>query len=128
MADTIPSIPEQDWNFANLAKSFGSGLRSGGGMVAGLPGDFKQLIAYGHDQYVRPLERLLGYKGPSPEKMQQVYAQQPSLTPTSPQIAGWVAALLGAPYQPQTENERLAYRVGEKLPQLPLLLSLSRGR
>jgi hypothetical protein len=92
-----------------------------------LPGDVKQMIAAAHDQYVRPIEQRLGYQGPSPETMQQVYAQAPSLTPTGPQLSRLMAALLGPPHQPQTAPGDLAYTVGEKIPGLPLFLAM-RGR
>jgi hypothetical protein len=129
MADnSLPVFPDRSqWDFSDIARSFGSGLVSGGSMLVGLPGDVKQMIAAAHDQYVRPIEQRLGYQGPSPETMQQVYAQAPSLTPTGPQLSRLMAALLGPPHQPQTAPGDLAYTVGEKIPGLPLFLAM-RGR
>lgn len=128
MADNLPVFPDRSrWDFPDIARSFGSGLVSGGSMLVGLPGDIKQMIAAAHDQYVRPIEQRLGYQGPSPETMQQVYAQAPSLLPTSEQLARVAQALLGAPHQPQTAPGDLAYTVGQKLPGIPLFLAM-RGR
>lgn len=118
------SIPDRSgWDFSDVARSFGSGLVNGTGMLVGLPGDVRQMIAAGHDTYVRPLERRLGYEGPSPEVMSQIYAQQPRLLPTSEQIAAQAQSVLGDPHQPQTDAGDLAYKVGEKIPGIPLFLA-----
>jgi hypothetical protein len=124
----IPVIPDRSqWDFSDFYRSFGSGLVSGGNMLVGLPGDIKQAIASAHDQYIRPIEQRLGYQGPSPEMMQQVYAQQPSLMPTSAQLSKAAEALLGPPHQPQTDPGDLAFSVGQKIPGIPLFLA-TRGR
>ena len=96
-------------------------------MLVGLPGDVKKMIATAHDQYVRPIEQRLGYQGPSPEMMHQIDAQQPSLMPTSAQLARMAEALFGPPHQPQTAPGDLAFNVGQKIPGIPLFLA-TRGR
>lgn len=119
-----PSIPDRSgWDFPDVARSFGSGLVSGAGMLAGLPGDVRQMIAAGHDAVLRPIERRLGYEGPSPELMRQIYAQRPQLIPTSEQIAAQAQAVLGEPHQPQTDAGDIAYKIGEKIPGIPLFLA-----
>ncbi|MBR1173688.1 hypothetical protein JQ617_06950 [Bradyrhizobium sp. KB893862 SZCCT0404] len=119
-----PSIPDRSgWDFSDVARSFGSGLVSGAGMLAGLPGDVRQLIAAGHDTYVRPIERRLGYEGPSPEVMRQIYAGHSSVLPSSDQLALQAQAVLGQPHQPQTDAGDVAYKIGEKIPGVPLFLA-----
>src|SRR5277367_3343456 len=93
----------------DMAKSFGSGLVNGAGMLAGLPGDLRQMISDAHDQYVRPLEQRLGYQGPSPELMKQIEDQRPTLLPTSDTISKLAQAILGQPHQPETDFGSLAY-------------------
>ncbi|MCK1595487.1 hypothetical protein [Bradyrhizobium sp. 164] len=123
-ADMPPSIPDRSgWDFSDVARSFGSGLTHGAGMLAGLPGDVRQMIAAGHDAYIRPIEHRLGYEGPSAEAMRQIYAQRPQLLPTSEQIATLAQAVFGEPHQPQTDAGDLAYKVGEKIPGIPLFLA-----
>lgn len=107
-------------------KSLGSGLVNGASTLVGLPGDVRQMIGNLHDQYVRPIEQKLGYQGPSPEMLKQLEAQRPTLLPTSGQVSNLAKALVGNPYQPQTDFGNLAYSVGQKLPGLPLL-ALTRG-
>jgi len=127
MADynNLPVLGERSrWDFPDVARSFGSGLVSGGSMLLGLPGDLKQMIATAHDQYIRPIEQRLGYQGPSPETMQQVYAQAPSLTPSGPQLMRLAQALAGPPHEPQTEAGDLAFNVGQKVPGIPLFLAM----
>ena len=85
-----------------------------------------EMIGNLHDQYVRPIEQKLGYQGPSPEMLKQLEAQRPTLLPTSGQVSNLAKALVGDPYQPQTDFGNLAYSVGQKLPGLPLL-ALTRG-
>jgi hypothetical protein len=127
-AQAPPSIPDRSgWDFPDVARSFGSGLVKGTGMLLGLPGDVRQMIADAHDAYVRPIEQRLGYQGPSPEQMREIYAGQSSVLPTSVQLADKAQAVLGAPYQPQTDVGEFARVVGEKLPSVPLYM-LTRGR
>jgi len=108
-------------------KSLGSGLVNGTGMLVGLPGDVREMIGNLHDQYVRPIEQKLGYQGPSPEMLKQLEDQRPTLLPTSDRISKLAQALIGKPYQPQTDFGTLAYTVGQKLPGLPFF-ALTRGR
>jgi hypothetical protein len=122
------SIPDRSgWDFSDIARSFGAGLVKGTGTLLGTPGDVRQLIADAHDAYVRPIERRLGYEGPSPELMREIYARQSSVLPTSPQLADKAQAVFGAPYQPQTDAGDVAHIVGEKVPAVPLYM-LTRGR
>ena len=122
------SIPDRSgWSFPDVARSFGAGLVKGTGMLLGAPGDVRQLIADAHDTYIRPIEQRLGYQGPSPELMRQIYAGQSSVLPTSPQLADKAQAVFGAPYQPQTDIGDFAHVAGEKLPSVPLYM-LTRGR
>jgi hypothetical protein len=123
-----PSIPDRSgFDFPDVARSFGSGLVKGTGMLLGLPGDVRQMIADAHDTYIRPIEQRLGYQGPSPEQMREIYARQSSVLPTSPQLADKAQAVFGQPYQPQTDAGDVARVVGEKLPSVPLYM-LTRGR
>jgi hypothetical protein len=108
-------------------KSLGSGLVSGTGMLVGFPGDLRQMISDAHGQFVRPIEQRLGYQSPSPELMKQIDEERPTLLPTSGQISNLAKALLGQPYQPQTDFGNLAYTVAQKLPGLPFF-ALTRGR
>lgn len=122
------SIPDRSgWDFSDVARSFGSGLVSGTGMLAGLPGDVRQMIADAHDAYIRPLEQRLGYQGPSPELMREIYARHSSVLPTSDQLATRAQAVLGEPHQPQTDAGDFAYKLGEKIPAIPLYAA-TRGR
>jgi len=122
------ALPDRSgWDFPDIARSFGSGLVKGTSMLLGTPGDVRQLIADAHDAYIRPLEQRLGYQGPSPELMREIYARQSSVLPTSPQLADKAQAVLGAPYQPQTDAGEVARVVGEKVPAVPLYM-LTRGR
>lgn len=127
MADynALPVLGQRSrWDFSDIANSFGSGLMSGGSMLLGLPGDAKQAMASAHDQYIRPIEQRLGYQGPSREVMQQVYAQAPSLMPSSGQLLRLAGALVGPPHVPQTDAGDLAYTVGQKIPGIPLFLAM----
>jgi hypothetical protein len=108
-------------------KSLGSGLVNGTGMLVGLPGDLRQMISDAHDQYVRPIEQKLGYQGPSPELLKQIDEERPTLLPTSGRISKLAEALVGKPYEPQTDFGNLAYTVGQKLPGLPFY-ALTKGR
>lgn len=112
---------------ADVAKSLGSGLVSGTGMLVGLPGDVREMIGRLHDQYIRPIEQKLGYQGPSPEMLKMMEDQRLTLLPTSGQIAKRAQTLVGEPHQPQTDFGKLAYTVGQKIPGLPLF-ALTRGR
>jgi hypothetical protein len=111
----------------DAAKSLGSGLVSGAGMLVGLPGDVRQMIGGLHDQFVRPIEQKLGYQGPSPEMLKMMEEQRPTLLPTSGQFSSLAKALLGQPYEPQTDFGKMAFTVGQKIPGLPLF-ALTRGR
>ncbi len=124
----LPVFPDDRarWDFPDIARSFGSGLASGAGQMLGLPGDIRQLIGAAHDQFIRPIEQRLGYQGPSPETMQQIYAQQPTLLPTSDQLAARLQSIIGPPHEPQTKPGDLAYTVGQKIPGIPLFL-MTRG-
>jgi hypothetical protein len=112
---------------ADAAKSLGSGLVSGTGMLVGLPGDVRQMIDGLHDRYVRPIEQKLGYQGPSPEMLKMMDDQRPTLLPTSSQLSKLAQSLVGEPYQPQTDFGKMAFTVGQKIPGLPLF-ALTRGR
>jgi hypothetical protein len=105
LGDIPPRFRYEDWNGADVAKSFGSGLISGFGALFGLPGDARQMIGSLHDQYVRPIEQRLGFQGPPPEVLQQIEAQMPSLTPTSARISKLAAALLGQPISQKRTTE-----------------------
>jgi hypothetical protein len=96
-------------------------------MLVGLPGDLRQMISDAHDQYVRPIEQKLGYQGPSPELLKQIDEERPTLLPTSGRISKLAEALVGKPYEPQTDFGNLAYTVGQKLPGLPFY-ALTKGR
>jgi hypothetical protein len=105
----------------------GAGLVNGTGMLVGVPGDIREMIGGLHDQFVRPIEQKLGYQGTSPELLKQIEDQRPTLLPTSGQISKLAQALIGDPYQPQTDFGKLAYTVGQKIPGLPFF-ALTRGR
>jgi hypothetical protein len=67
--DPEPQLPvvgnsdRERWDAWDIVKSLGSGLRTGAAEAIGVPGDIKQGINALHDQYVRPIERSLGYEG-----------------------------------------------------------------
>jgi hypothetical protein len=104
----------------DILKSLGSGLRTGAAEAIGVPGDIRQGLNDLHDTYIRPIERSLGYEGPSPEKMRQIYAQQPTLLPTMQDVQKRVDPYLGPAYQPQTDLGQIGYKIGERLPGVPL--------
>ena len=110
----------------DIIKSLGSGLRHGAAEAIGLPGDIREGINALHDQYIRPIERSLGYEGPSPEKLQQIYEQQPTLLPTMQDVQNRVDPYLGPEYQPQTDAGQLGYNIAERLPALPFGLLVRR--
>lgn len=127
-ATGLPIISDRaGWSFDDFVRSFGSGLVRGGAMAVGLPGDLKRGVARAHNDYIRPVEQWFGYQGPSPETMQRIESERPSLTPTAEQAERFAASYLGEPYKPQTDPGSLAYEIGAKLPGLPLL-ALGGGR
>jgi hypothetical protein len=124
--DPEPQLPvvgnsdRERWDAWDIVKSLGSGLRTGAAEAIGVPGDIRQGIDALHDRYVRPIERSLGYEGPSPEKMRQIYAQRPTLLPTMQDVQNRVDPYLGPAYQPQTDAGQIGYNIGERLPGIPL--------
>src|ERR1700746_3374324 len=120
VGDLPPRFRVEDWNGPDVAKSLGSGMVSGIGQLVGLPGDVRQAVNSLHDQFVRPIEQHLGFQGPSPEVLQQIDNQRPSLLPTSGQLSKLAEALVGRPHEPETDFGKMAYTVGQKLPALPL--------
>jgi len=59
-------------------------------------------------------------KGPSPEKLREIYAQQPTLLPTMQDVQNRADKYLGPAYQPQTDAGQIGYNVGERLPGIPI--------
>jgi hypothetical protein len=127
IGDVPPRFRLEGWDAADAAKSLGSGLVNGVSLLAGLPGDVRQMIGGLHDQYVRPIEKKFGYQGPSPELLKQIEDQQPTLLPTSGRVSKLAEALVGQPHQPETDFGKLAYTLGQKIPGLPFF-ALTRGR
>jgi hypothetical protein len=125
--DVPPRFRVEDWDASDTAKSLGSGLVSGTGMLVGLPGDVREMIGGLHDQYIRPIEQKLGYQGPSPEMLKMIEDQRTTLLPTSGQVSKLAQTLVGEPYQPQTDFGKMAFTVGQKIPGLPLF-ALTKGR
>jgi hypothetical protein len=125
--EQLPVVDEdrERWDTWDVVKSLGSGLRTGVAEAIGLPGDLRQGINALHDQYVRPIERSLGYEGPSPEKMRQIYAGLPTLLPTMQDVQSRTDQYLGPAYQPQTDAGQIGYNIGERLPGVPLFGGLS---
>jgi hypothetical protein len=68
---------------ADAAKSLGSGLVNGTGMLVGLPGDVRGNDRGLHDRYIRPIEQKLAIRARRRRCSRWIEEQRPTVLPTS---------------------------------------------
>jgi hypothetical protein len=129
-------------------RSLGSGLVNGTGMLVGVPGDLSRTVADLANSNLPPIsspasDSFLGRFVQFMKDESSKTANDPRTAgiaksgrgdlpgsyelPTSDQVSSLAKALLGQPYEPQTDFGKMAYTVGQKIPGLPLF-ALTRGR
>lgn len=123
----IPPLLDPDrqrWDGSDVLQSFGSGLASGAGTIAGLPGDLQTIT----QRLARLLLQPFGYQGPTQEEMDRRYAESPYILPSSSDMHALIEARTGPPHQPQTTMGGTAYKVGQAIPVAPVAILTGRMR
>lgn len=107
-----PVVPDVT---ADVAKQFASGAAEGAGMIAGLPGDVKDLVGKG----VQAAGSALGLPEPKPMPPPDTTLSRVRAAlepPTSPQVMSKIEGLTGPLPQPETTAGRYARSVGQFAP------------